>query len=432
MTTALILTVGGSPQPILASIRQHRPDQVYFLCSGDQGKKKGSHVQVTGQGKVLKSDPALEAPDGPNIVTQAGLQPDRFHVHLIDRFDDLDACYLAAADTIERARRELAGARLLADYTGGTKSMSAGLAAAALDDGRCELALVVGQRADLVKVVNRTEFARRMPVADTQVHRRLLAARDLTARYDYAAAEQVLRGAAAELGGPSNLDRLQRGIALCRAFDEWDRFEHTAARYCLEAYLSEFVSHWRVLKALCGEDRSHGFEWVEDLLLNADRRCAQGRFDDAVGRIYRAVELTAQVWLKERHDLDTGDIDLGRVPEPSRAWLERQREEGKNEAPGKIKIGLSLAWKLIAEHLDDPLGALYSPFSQRLLSFLTVRNASLFAHGYRPVSRADYDQHVPAVSDWLRQAITRALDALGRKRPVELKQFPTDFLGAAP
>src|SRR5262245_25101025 len=68
MTTALILTVGGSHQPILASLRQHRPDRVYFLCSADQGKKFGSHVQVSGEGKVLKSDPSLPAPDLPCIA----------------------------------------------------------------------------------------------------------------------------------------------------------------------------------------------------------------------------------------------------------------------------------------------------------------------------------------------------------------------------
>jgi hypothetical protein len=32
----------------------------------------------------------------------------------------------------------------------------------------------------------------------------------------------------------------------------------------------------------------HGYEIVEDLLLNAERRAMQDRYDDAVGRLYRA------------------------------------------------------------------------------------------------------------------------------------------------
>ena len=37
---------------------------------------------------------------------------------------------------------------------------------------------------------------------------------------------------------------------------------------------------------------------VEDLLLNAERRAIQGRYEDAIGRIYRAIELIAQIRLK--------------------------------------------------------------------------------------------------------------------------------------
>src|SRR5262249_16501330 len=162
-------------------------------------------------------------------------------------------------------------------------------------------------------------------LADAQARRRLLAAAELTSRYDYAAAQQLLRDAAAELGGPANLERLQRGINLCRAFEEGDRLDHRGAAGGLDAYPRDVVPHWRELKGVWGEDRAHGFEWVEDLLLNAERRSSQGRCDDAVGRVYRAVELTAQVWLKERHGVDTGDVDLGLVPTGIKARIERAR-----------------------------------------------------------------------------------------------------------
>ncbi len=426
MPLALILTVGGSHQPVLRCIEQYRADRIYFLCSADQGKKPGSHVLVDGPGNVIKSDPAKEKYDLPCIATQAALTPDRYHVEKEANFDDLDACYRASVALMERARKDLPGARLVADYTAGTKSMSAGLVAAALDDGQCQLSLVAGTRVDLVKVVNRTEFVRHVSTSDTQVYRRLAAARELAARYDYAAAGQVLRQAAAELGSTSNLEPLQRGITLCRAFDEWDRFEHHAARDCLEGYQREFVPHWRVLKVLCGQDHGHGFEWVEDLLHNAARRSAQERYDDAVGRIYRAIELTAQMWLEQKYGVETGDVDLQRVPEGVRVELEKTREKDK------IKIGLKRAWDLIAEYPDDPVGGLYQPFASRLLSFLEIRNKSLFAHGLRPIGRADHDQHVSAVRAFLQSAIKAGATALGRKRIVEMEQLPVGFLNTAP
>src|SRR5205085_1915312 len=137
------------------------------------------------------------------------------------------------------------------------------------------------------------------------------------------------------------------------------RFDHAGARHCLEPYRGEMVLYWRFLGCLTGEDNAHGFEWVEDLVRNAERRQSQGRYDDAVGRVYRAVELTAQVWLQLRHGLETSNVDLGKIPEAQRAALVRPQPDENGAGPGKIKIGLLQAWDVVAAFPDDPLGALF-------------------------------------------------------------------------
>jgi hypothetical protein len=420
------VTVGGSHQPILASLEQHRPERVWFLCSDDSGKVKGSYVQVAGEGKVLRSDFKLDKPDLPCITALAGLARERYEVRTIKEFDDLNACYLAAAEVIDAARRERPGAPLVADYTGGTKSMTAGLAAAALDDGQVEISLVVGRRPDLVKVQDRTEFVRPIPVWDAQMARRLRAARELLQRHDYAGACDLLRTAAARFAGEKTLERVGRAIALCRGFDAWDRFDHAGARQCLEGHKADFVPLWRVLDWLT-TDRGHGFERVEDLLRNAERRAVQGRYDDAVGRLYRALEMAAQTWLRERHGIDTSDVDPGRAPEGTRPRLERGRSE-EDGRPGPIRIGLWDAWELITAWPDDPLGRLFGPKRNEVRTFLNVRNQSLFAHGERPVSQGDYALHAPGLLAWLDGCIEVAVADLGRRRPVRLPQLPTDFL----
>jgi hypothetical protein len=430
MKTTLVLTVGGSHQPILTSIEQHQPAKVYFLCSADSGKLKGSYHQVIGEGKVLKSRPELDKPDLPNIATLAKLPPEKVHVHQIGQFDDLNACYLEALQMIEKARAEFPDANVLVDYTGGTKSMTAGLTAAALDDGQCDICLVAGRRPDLVKVQDQTEFVRPMRVWDAQATRRLRAARELLVRFDYAAAENLLRAAAARFASERTVQTLQRGIALCRAFDAWDKFDHGSARRLLEPYRGEFVAHWRFLIGLTEEGKGHGFEWVEDLLQNAERRAAQGRYDDAVGRLYRALELTAQVWLRRKHGIDTSDVQLGAVPESQRTALEHYRgEDGEGEA-GKIKIGLLRAWDLLAALPGDPLGGRFLPRRNAILNFLTKRNQSLFAHGVRPVSPQDYTDSAPDQCAFLEDCIGAAAQAVNRQRTVVLEQLPTDFLNA--
>src|SRR5258706_16328460 len=102
METILVLTVGGSHQPILISIEQNRPDFVHFLCSDDSEKAPGSYKQVVDEGMVLRSKPDLQSPDLRNIATVSKLRPDQFQVHRIQELDDIDACYLESHRIIEQ------------------------------------------------------------------------------------------------------------------------------------------------------------------------------------------------------------------------------------------------------------------------------------------------------------------------------------------
>ncbi|MFP4134461.1 MAG: hypothetical protein ACLFTJ_09930, partial [Halothece sp.] len=71
MSTVLIITVGGSPQPIVTAIRTLQPDRAIFLCSTGS---KGSLSQVIGEGTPCEIRRGTEVIDRlPNIPTQAGL-----------------------------------------------------------------------------------------------------------------------------------------------------------------------------------------------------------------------------------------------------------------------------------------------------------------------------------------------------------------------
>ncbi len=354
-------------------------------------------------------------------MTIAGLAADAYEVVRIDGFDNLNDCYLAAAAAIDRAHARWPDASVLVDYTGGTKSMTAGLAAAALDDGRCEIQVVTGVRADLNKVKDKTEFVRPVLVWDVQVRRRLQLVREFLRHFDYAAATRALEETARRYSSPETEATLNRWITLSRAFDAWDRFDHSEARELLQAVPDGFVAYKTFLGVLT-QQTGHGFEPVEDLLRNAERRSAQGRYDDATGRLYRAIEMTAQIWLNQKYGVDTGDVDLSRVPESQRSSLERHRND-----KGRVKIGLLAAWDLVAAYPDDPLQPLVESSRDRLLNFLSVRNNSLFAHGTHPISAHDYKRHAPFVSGFLKQAIELAIRATGKRRVAELPQLPTDF-----
>jgi CRISPR-associated protein (TIGR02710 family) len=421
MKTIVILTVGGSHQPIVRSIQQNRPEFVHFLCSADCERTKGSYIQVIGEGKVIKSRNDIEKPDLPNVVTLTNLTEGQYEVNQIKHFDNLNDCYLTALQLIEKLHVKHPEATIIADYTGGTKSMTAGLAAAALDDGRCEIQLVMGERRDLDKTANKTEFVRPVQVWDTQATRRMRATKELIARFDYAGAAHLLEETAARFASDSTIATMQRWLSLCRAFDAWDRFDHQMAQQILQPYRG-VVDTYKTFLALLLEGRGHGFELVEDLLLNAERRAAQGRYDDAIGRLYRALELTAQVWLKQRHEVKTSDVDIVSVPESMKGQVEKKRDD-----KGTIKIGLLDSWDMTATFPNDPLGQHFTQQRDNLLNFLSFRNNTLFAHGLRPVTNSDYKNCAPLVAGFLKKAIASALSALSKKRIVTLPQLPAEW-----
>ena len=77
-SSILICTVGGSHQPIVTGILQHRPSFVHFLCSDDAGKLKGSYTQVIGEGNATpagKRFPGTYVWDEPGILINMFYMP---------------------------------------------------------------------------------------------------------------------------------------------------------------------------------------------------------------------------------------------------------------------------------------------------------------------------------------------------------------------
>ena len=154
----LICTVGGSHQPVVTAIREASPEYVCFLCTDKDPAtgQRGSRVQVEGKGNMIKAHPQDDKPTLPNIAVQTDLGKKCYEVRTVPA-DELDTVVSTSVDAIAELRRRFPSARLVADYTGGTKTMTAGLVVAALEEGDVDLQLVTGARGDLLKVHDGTE-----------------------------------------------------------------------------------------------------------------------------------------------------------------------------------------------------------------------------------------------------------------------------------
>ena len=171
----LLCTVGGAHQPILKAIESTAPRYVCFFCTGrDPGTRQpGSIVQVTGKGTVIKAGFGDSGPTLPNIPAQAGLDADRYEDRTIPA-DDLDGAFLTIHAIAAELAERFPGARFVADYTGGTKTMTAALVCAALERDDVELQLIAGAGPDLIRVEDGTERAMAASVARLRLDRAIV------------------------------------------------------------------------------------------------------------------------------------------------------------------------------------------------------------------------------------------------------------------
>ncbi len=141
-----------------------------------------------------------------------------------------------------------------------------------------------------------------------------------------------------------------------------------------------------------------------DLLANARRRAElEQRYEDATERLYRAIEVLAQVRL-----FNTNDVDQGRLPASLREEFTRRYT---SRIDGKIKVGLEAAYRLLSE-LGDGLGSVFDKHWNSLKVLFEARNLSILAHGFAPIKPERYKQ--------LWEMVLKISDT----RPERLPQFP--------
>jgi CRISPR-associated protein (TIGR02710 family) len=220
--------------------------------------------------------------------------------------------------------------QVIANYTGGTKTMSVAMVLVGLLTEKWDLSLNIGPRTDLIKVKGGD-----VPIiidkwrifSQTQIE----SIRKSIRNFDYAYAVYAITELLQHPLDKVFRDKLIEARQLCQAFDRWDKFAHDKAFDILEIYGSRFSRYIVVLKQILGKQRdSTGYELVGDLLNNAERKAHRKYYDDAVGRIYRAMELFAQVRLKKRYGHDTSNILLTDLREDlQREYKSRIREDGK-------------------------------------------------------------------------------------------------------
>ena len=390
--TFLICSVGGTPAPLVASLRHWKPQKVCFIVSNET--RLTADVVIT---EYSKLSGVTLSPGCVDFSTVANPEVLTSVIETIRPVTRIIHDWMSRGDQY----------KVVTDFTGGTKCMTAGLALVARR-WPCEFSYVGGSQrsksgvgivesgSELVKSWgNPWDLLRYQAVEDAVT---------VFNQGGYAAAGSLIESSMKSVENPTVKRTLLPLCALIKAFAAWDRFDHdTAINQFSEALKFQndlsvsFANADDLIKAIhCHKDfcvklnEGDGptWLWVDDLMNNAMRRAQEQRFDDAVARMYRACEAIAQVRLREKFQIEnTGQVPVEKLP-PCLQKKWKQRTDN-----GSVRIALQDAYKLLLA-LEDDLGLLFVRLGLADLqrSPLTARNSSILAHGFQPVSKSCYDQ----------------------------------------
>lgn len=309
--------------------------------------------------------------------------------------NDADACFGHFDAVLSRlVEQGVRPDRIVADFTRGTKAMSAALVLAAVRLDVPLLRYLYGERDTRGAVVAGTERVGEIRTGLVTARRRLDLVADLMRHGDFGAAISILP----DLDGPSSAlwpsSLRDEAAALrdeARVYAAWDRLDYRGA-LCALARLDappEDVRHW--LASLSEEpersDRKGYAAWLRalacDLLANAERRVRDRHFEDALLRTYRILELIGQFRLFDK-GYDSGCIPADDpVVEKLRRDIEKKggHDFGRDTRTGALTAPRELAARLLGR-LGDPLASELLRFDNRSAVNTRSRNHSVLIHGY--------------------------------------------------
>lgn len=406
LTKAMIVSVGGSPEPVVFSLNQRQPEYILYFTSIASRKMVRESIEPHLLFKPADHEIVM-TPDEEDLgVSVAEL------LHKVPQF----------LQVWNVPFRELLG-----DYTGGTKTMSAALVLALAERG-CSYSyvggksrnkeglgtvlngherslyldnpwdvLAVGPCRDAELLFNRARFRAVSDLAErtatrTECHRPFFEAlRHLSQGYyawdafQYKAAlsdikrgESQLRNYAAashQNGVKQFLQAVQSNLPLL------EQIQNEVAS------LAKRTKSKKEATVNSAEAPAQHSLLVADLVANAKRRAElEYKYDDAVARLYSAIEKLAKYRLLTAYEIDNSAVDLTLVPAELHQGL---RECANPRENGKIQIPLFRSYELLAA-LRDPLGIAYMANETELRKVLGVRNTSLLAHGFDPVTQSTY------------------------------------------
>ncbi|MEA3325661.1 MAG: TIGR02710 family CRISPR-associated CARF protein [Euryarchaeota archaeon] len=373
MGIALFMTVGtgrGTEDSVkslahglLSAIIHYNPDKIVFFGSADSKETVSS----------LKEQYREEK--------KKGLADDEFI--MVTGVDNFNECF----GKMRRKIEECEDHGIIIDYTSGTKTMTMSAAICSMLYHK-KLNLISGERGKDGIVIPGTENQREQNLYSAYDELLFDKVRDLFNSYRFEDARSTL----------NEIVMLEDGETykkMVDAYGQWDMFNHSAAFETLKDISDSRVSRNKAFLGKLAHNKDLKF-FIVDIINNAARRIEEEKYDDAVARLYRLIELIAQARLADMKLIDEGRFKDNMVFAIRLDLLKEKLgdktvnkyydgQEGEDMGDDVIKVGLSRSYEILYD-LNDELGLKFNG-DRHLQNLLQSRNRSILAHGLTPVEK---------------------------------------------
>ncbi len=395
MSKILVISVGtgeGIIHGIQFSITQNNPDYIIFLTTKESSKNI------------------------PLIVKEAKIK--EYKEVIIEDENDVEEIKLKCEEILKELLQNFESREICVDYTSGTKAMSAGLVLASIEKRIGSLVYISGKRDKNGRVISGTE--RMVSLEPNRVYI-LSTFREIIQLFNTYQFDMCLK----KLSQIKQLllsNRFQENVdffsTLCEIYLLWDKFNIKEAfkKICqIFKEKSEKIEEWRLKNVIeknrqaLYKEKENPFciERIADLLENARRRGdVENKYDDAAARLYRCLEYISQFHIAQRGlyklkkdgSIDTEDLDITKLPENLRPKYIRYADPND----GKIKLSLYKNYELLFE-LGDKVGEGFIQHKENLKKLLHIRNNSILAHGFIPISEEHYKKMLSEIESFLKK-----------------------------
>lgn len=200
-------------------------------------------------------------------------------------------------------------------------------------------------------------------------------------------------------------------------YKNWDLFEYDEVVKYQNRGLPEIfrpieqkhTENMNALKKICS--KHNDYRLVIDLVNNAKRRNEEGKYNESIIQLYRAMELATQTKLKKAYKIDTADVNL--------KVLEQYNinnhfiEYLKNFTNSYNHVHLSLKDQLyILKELKDPMGNFYWNNRELFSEIIEMRHSSIFVHGNTNITVLQYQQYEYLVKELISKLNKKIRDYL--------------------